>query len=377
LRETQGLALPCALDERVYLRPPGEREAAVAARGTAAADVGFDHDDVGGRLELLDPNRRPETGVTAAHDADVGARRLHELLLVDVLLRKRLLQPKRTDACHARIIREPARMLALALFRKGRSWEPPAPRCAFLVSCAGALPELEHVIQTEGGGAVELEVLQPAPDADRLPDREIWPYIGLTDDLGRRVTDAQHDVNLVVTDPGASVANTVLEATKEASELAEAADGCVDDLFAMRFFGPEGWRVEDPLAEVDVREHVTLHTVPFVDGGEEFWVHTHGLVKFGRPEFEIYDVPAAMVDGVAVALIDMGQYVLSGALVSPGETLGDRAVPLQARLGERERDHWEDIPALELVDVDVSGRPAESGAERGLRAWWPDHFADA
>jgi hypothetical protein len=73
----------------------------------------------------------------------------------------------------------------------------------------------------------------------------------------------------------------------------------------------------------------------------------------------------------------MGQYVLSGALVSPGETLGDPAVPLHARLGERERDHWEDIPTLELVDVDANRQPVDSGAERGLRAWWPEHFGEA
>jgi hypothetical protein len=264
----------------------------------------------------------------------------------------------------------------MALFGKRGRWEPPAPRCALLVSCAGPLPPLESVIRTAGGGALELEALEPVRDVDRLPEREIWSYVGLNDDLARRITDAQHDVSVVVAAPGESVADTVLEATKQASKLAELADGCVNDLFAMRFFGPDAWRVAEPLGEIDVREHVTLHTVPVVDGGDRFWVHTHGLVKFGRPEFEVYDVPADMVNGVAIALNDMGQYVLTGALVSPGETLGDRVVPLHARLGERERDHWEDIPVLELVDVDQSGRPAPSGAERGLRAWWPEHFGE-
>ena len=268
-------------------------------------------------------------------------------------------------------------MLVVTLFGKRGRWEPPAPRCAFLVSCAGLLPALESEIRTASGGALEVEVLEPVRDVDRLPEREIWPYVGLDDDLARRITDAQHDVSLVLANPGESVADTVLEATKQASTLAERADGCVDDLFAMRFFGPDTWRVDEPLAEIDVREHVMLHTVPVEDDGDRFWVHTHGLVKFGRPEFEIYDVPGAMVNGVAIALNDMGQYVLSGALVSPGETLGERAVPLHARLGEREPDHWQDIPVLELVDVDEGGRPVASGAERGLRAWWPEHFEEA
>jgi hypothetical protein len=144
----------------------------------------------------------------------------------------------------------------------------------------------------------------------------------------------------------------------------------------MRFFGPGTWRIPEPLAEVDVREHMTVHAVPD-ERATGSWVHTHGLIKFGRPEFEIYDVPTDMTEGTAVALNDMGQYVLTGALISPGETLGDRAVPLHSRIGGRDREHWEETPVLELVDVAEDGQPADSGASRGLRAWWPDHFGAA
>jgi hypothetical protein len=262
------------------------------------------------------------------------------------------------------------------LFGKGRRWGPPAPRCAFIVSCAGPLPALDRKLRTVGGGTVELEVCKPPPAVERLPERDFWPYVGLTEDLARRVTDAEHDVNVVLTSPGESVAQTVLDATKRAAALAKAADGCVSDVFAFRFFGPDTWRVEEPIDEIDVREHIILHTVPMEDDGS-FWIHTHGLVKFGRPEFEIYDLPASMDDGAAIALNDMGQYVALGALISPNETAGNQAVPLRARVGEREREHWEDIPVLELVDVDDGGRPAASGAERGLKAGWPELFGDS
>ena len=266
-------------------------------------------------------------------------------------------------------------MLAVALFGRGRRWSPPAPRCMLVVSCAGPLPTLEPVLRTGGGGTIEVEVCEPPPAVERLPERDFWPYVGLTEDLARRVMDAEHDVNVVLTSPGQSVAETVLDATKRAAALAEAADGCVRDLFAFRFFGPDTWRVEEPIGDIDVREHIILHTVPMEDDGS-FWIHTHGLVKFGRPEFEIYDLSAGMEEGAAIALNDMGQYVALGALISPNETVGDQAVPLHARVGEREREHWEDIPVLELVDVDEAGRPA-SGAERGLKAAWPELFEDA
>jgi hypothetical protein len=48
-------------------------------------------------------------------------------------------------------------------------------------------------------------------------------------------------------------------------------------------------------------------------------------------------------------------------------------VPLQARPGTREPDHWGKIPALELVDI---GERSEAGATRGLRAWWPENFPE-
>lgn len=67
--------------------------------------------------------------------------------------------------------------------------------------------------------------------------------------------------------------------------------------------------------------------------------------------------------------------MLTGALVAPGETVGDPSVPLKARVGGREREHWEGTSVLELVDVDEQGE-ATSGATRGLRAWWPENFAE-
>jgi hypothetical protein len=278
--------------------------------------------------------------------------------------------------------------------KRGPGWEPPSPRCAFIVSCAGPLPAPEALlgdaippgtalvvdktydVPTDSGGTLELRVEEAERRAEHIPHEEIWPYVGLTPDLARRVLEARYDIGLLLKDPGESVADTVLEATKLADRLAGLSDGCVNDLSAMRFFGPGTWRIPEPLAEVDVREHMTVHAVPD-ERATGSWVHTHGLIKFGRPEFEIYDVPTDMTEGAAVALNDMGQYVLTGALISPGETLGDRAVPLHARIGGRDREHWEETPVLELVDVAEDGQPADSGASRGLRAWWPDHFGAA
>ena len=75
LREHQRVPLAEALDELGQLVPPGGREAAVAARGAAAADVLLEHDDAGVGRAPADLERRPEPGVAAADDAHVGTRR--------------------------------------------------------------------------------------------------------------------------------------------------------------------------------------------------------------------------------------------------------------------------------------------------------------
>src|SRR5207249_2462167 len=72
-REPQRLLAAAYLLERPELRPPAEDEAAVAAARAAAADVGLDDRDVQRRIVLLQAERGPETGIAAAHDADVGA----------------------------------------------------------------------------------------------------------------------------------------------------------------------------------------------------------------------------------------------------------------------------------------------------------------
>ena len=77
-RELERAVAAAELDERAQLGPPREREAAVAPARAAAADVLLEHDDIARGLALLDADGRPEAGVAAAHDGDVGARRAFE-----------------------------------------------------------------------------------------------------------------------------------------------------------------------------------------------------------------------------------------------------------------------------------------------------------
>ena len=86
-------------DQVLEVRPPGQREAAVAAAGAGAADVGLDQRDVGAGGAALELERGPQTGEAAADDADVGLGvALEARVLVRLAALERLLQPERAAA---------------------------------------------------------------------------------------------------------------------------------------------------------------------------------------------------------------------------------------------------------------------------------------
>jgi hypothetical protein len=262
----------------------------------------------------------------------------------------------------------------MPLFGRRRGSEPPDPWCVFVVGCTAEEPPPLEALAGEADPVAETRLEEATGGSDRLPPEDTWPALGLTPELAERFEQARYDITITLRPPNEPIAAAVLELTRLADRVADLAVGSVHDPAAQRFFGPGSWRVPDPLAEVDVREHVTVHAVG-AEAPEGAWIHTHGLIKFGRPEFEIYDVPEDMAAGTAAALNDLGQYVITGAFVAPGQTVGDPSVPLQARVGDRDPDHWGGIPVLELVDVDERGKPGR-GATQGLRAWWPENFLE-
>ena len=290
--------------------------------------------------------------------------------------------------------------------KRKKGWKPPEPRCIFAVACAApTLPSLQQLAHPSGKdgalpGAPEapsrlkgdrafmmrplqtgdvsvivspgrarcsviVEAVREFPGASMPP--ETWKYVRLNEDLARRAREARRLVMVSLVERGQNLAQDVLYVTRLADRVSLLADGCVNDLMSFRYFGSGSWRVEQPAQEVDVREHVLVHAE--TGEPEGIWVHTHGLLKFGRPELEIYGVPREMGEKACSAMLGMMAYVVSGPLIRPGETVGDPEVPLKAREGTRNRErHWGDSPVLELVDVDAQKQPVASGAVLGLKA---------
>jgi len=229
---------------------------------------------------------------------------------------------------------------------------------------AGPLREGEYVAIGPGGGTCSLAVERSDPDSEALSlEPAMLEASGLTEATLAKFNQPAWRVIIQMLSPGEDIVATVQFATQLARRLAALGDGIVMDTSAYRFFGPDGWAVEDPIAGFDIREHVHLHIEP-----EAGWFHTHGLVKFGRPELEIYAVPAELEAAAFRTLLDVSQYVCTTALIQPGETCGDPGQPFFAREGSRNRDgHWNDLSVLELVDVAEDGKPVASGAPMALR----------
>jgi hypothetical protein len=294
------------------------------------------------------------------------------------------------------------------LKKKPLPWAPPEPRCMFAVACAGPLPRLDQLVHPQGKegalpgtaspppkgpvspafgqGPLEPgdtalvlspgkarisvivdaspEMVQGFPGATMPP--ETWRYVRLDEDLARRSREARCVVMVSLVQRGQNLPQDVLFVTRLAERVALLSDGCVNDLLSCRYFGPGTWRVPNARKDVEAQEHVVLHGE---SEGSGVWVHTHGLLKFGRPELEIYEVPRDLWEKTALVVLDLAAYLIGGALLRPGDTVGDPEVPLRARLGTQNRDrHWKDCPVLELLDVDGRRQAVASGAVRGIEA---------
>jgi hypothetical protein len=231
---------------------------------------------------------------------------------------------------------------------------------------AGPMQEGEYVAISPGGGTCGLRVERVAQSAEGLSlDPVMLEASGLTQEMLAKFNQPTWRVILEMTDPGNDVCEAVIFATRLAQRLAALADGVVMDTNAYRFFGAGGWPVENVHPEFDAREHVHVHIE-----SDSNWFHTHGLIKFGRPEMEIYGVPEDLHAVAFGTLLDIAQYVITSNPIKPGETCGDPNQPFCAREGTKNREgHWNEVPVLELVDTDDRRKPVSSGAPKALQAF--------
>jgi hypothetical protein len=272
----------------------------------------------------------------------------------------------------------------------------------FIVACADELPDVLRVVNEHGaGGAVRghvsrvgrkkdapldapmvvedvfgvitpsrgllnIGIVSGIPPLPIMSQPDEWEQAGLTAELADRFKSAERAVMIQMQDPAVSVVDTVTFATELADRVTVVARGCADDFNAQRFFAEGSWRVDPDNEDFIPAEHISLHVLPAPPKG--LWVHTHGLVKFGRPELEMRGVPPELLKEAMNTTLNFASYVVEERPIAPGHTVGNPQTPLHARLGRADSEHWEGAPVLELVDVDKSGQPVPIGVERGLRS---------
>jgi hypothetical protein len=277
-------------------------------------------------------------------------------------------------------------------------WRPPDPLVVIVASCIGNLPRPDDVVGDAVPGSISgvgeskgRPDDEPMTDGDRFgvisPDRAMftvsvhevapmpappylrqpwaWPSGEINQEAAERFERARFRVMVTMIDPGEGLLSALPYAYRLGDRICDLAAGCVNDFFARRFFAPGGWVVPDGDPDFEPLEHVSMFVDQLHDG---FWFRTHGLIKFGRPELELYRVSRELTTNAIGTLGNYVKYVVMEQPIQPNHTIGNPDRPLLARPGSRNPDYWEGIPVLELVDVDRTGSPLPSGANRGLAA---------
>jgi hypothetical protein len=133
-------------------------------------------------------------------------------------------------------------------------------------------------------------------------------------------------------------------------------------------WGAERWRADRALGDVDVRRHVVLHADVLCGS---VWMHTHGLVKFGKPDLEILGLREEEMDAGARLLNHLARHLSGGAVLAPGDRLEVGGARVVFQVGGTEQPNDFDNECLRIVD-DVEGASGASAAlARLARTTWP------
>ncbi len=96
------------------------------------------------------------------------------------------------------------------------------------------------------------------------------------------------------------------------------------DVQALRWWNRPDWRttIFEPAAPVPVRHVVTLISETTEPGlNESFWLHTHGLRKFGRADLSIHDVKRNELTTVTQLFNQLIEQLALGAILPDGQEL--------------------------------------------------------
>jgi hypothetical protein len=189
---------------------------------------------------------------------------------------------------------------------------------------------------------------------------------GLDPEDRRTLREGRVALDLRVTSPHPSGGEHLIWATRVLLVLLGLTEGVAMDPATQSCYG----RVD--LARVASNPgplaHVVTHAEPW--GSDAFWLHTHGVQKFGRPEVEIVGVPRSFeVEGRAL-LADLAESLARGDQLAAGQEvdLGDVG-RLVAVATPTDVDHQAPFGRLRLVDAPAPGEQLGETPSRVLARW--------
>ena len=111
--------------------------------------------------------------------------------------------------------------------------------------------------------------------------------------------------------------------------------------------------------------HIVIHNE--FQGGEDRWIHTHGLQKFGRPELEFVAVPQALENEALAFLRAMAENFARGVTLASGQEIRDEEAGALLAVGSnQDTDHQAPQSRLRLIDLPAPGERESSSARRFL-----------
>ncbi|MCC6446924.1 MAG: hypothetical protein IT210_26160 [Armatimonadetes bacterium] len=96
--------------------------------------------------------------------------------------------------------------------------------------------------------------------------------------------------------------------------------GIVLDPASQTAWGRKDWQAHVSWTAFRVSDHIRIHSIQDPERGS-FWMHTHGLSKFGRPELELMTVRPGHATAGGVLLHHIAEFMAEGADIRNASTL--------------------------------------------------------
>lgn len=184
---------------------------------------------------------------------------------------------------------------------------------------------------------------------------------GLDPDLLARISATWTLMQLTFESHDPMVYSSIKFLLEICSRLADLTGGVVADPITRSYLLPHQV-FHSPQADpkIDARDVVQVLSKSGTEGNH---VYTLGMMKFGIPEIECYQVSDPCVDATRSLLISACQGALLGKIYRLGDRVGNPKMPLQFAPGGLDRGMWEGIECLELIP------PPQKTIEECIGAW--------